>query len=244
MELPLRIAICEDLTADRAHLTNILAQSKIAHEVSLFSSGEDFLAGYTTGSYDLIFMDIYMGGMTGVETITELRKQDADVSVVFTTTSLDYALESYRLEALHYLEKPVVAKNVLMIVQTVYQKKQFLPKLTMRTKPQDTQVTLADILFLEQMGSKYCAHLVGGEVVVASGKLTAIMEQLEEGAFCHCHKSFIVNFAYVKSIHKELQMFEMIQGENVHIRRDGFWKTKRAYEAFLFDDAKRGAAHV
>lgn len=244
MDMPLRIALCEDLPEDRARLLDILANSRVLNDVTVFHSGEEFLAGYKIGRYDLIFFDIYMGGMTGIETASELRKIDADISIVFTTTSLDYALESYRLEALKYLEKPVSAGQIAPILQMVYQKKQFVPKLTMRTKPFDTLVPLPDILFLEQAGTKFTAHLITGESITASGKLTAVIDELGEGAFYHCHKSFIVNFAYVKRINKELLMFEMIEGENVHIRRDGFWKTKRAYEAFLFGDATQGVAHV
>lgn len=244
MELPLKIAICEDLAEDRDKLLDILNKSNFACEMSVFTCGEDFLAGYQLRSYDLIFFDIYMDGMTGIEAATELRKIDADVTIVFTTTSLEYALESYRLEALKYIEKPVTARSIIPILQSTYQQKKFAPTLIMRTKPQETQVVLTDILYLEQNGAKYQVRLIDGQVITAPGKLSAIMEQLDERSFYHCHKSFIVNFSFVKRINKELLMFEMVQGAAVHIRRDGFWKTKRAYEAFLFGSMTSEDSHV
>ncbi len=100
MELPLQIAICEDLPEELARLRGILEQSKISHEIEYFASGETFLAGFQLHRYDLIFMDIYMGGMTGIETAAEVRKIDSKVAIVFTTSSLEYALESYRLGAM------------------------------------------------------------------------------------------------------------------------------------------------
>lgn len=240
MDKTLNIAICEDLDEERKELLSVLDSSKMAMNLSVFTCGEDFLAEYEIRKYDLILMDIYMDGMTGIETATEIRKMDDNVSIAFTTTSLDYALESYRLEALKYIEKPVTLKDVLPVLQMVYMQKEYVPKLLIRAKEKEEFVPLTDILYLEQKGSRYQTHLIDGRVLIATGKLANIMEDLEENFFYHCHKSFIVNFSYVKSLNKELLVFEMVKGDNVHIRRDGFWKTKRAYESFLFSNPKRG----
>ncbi len=241
MELPLQIAICEDLPEELARLRGILEQSKISHEIEYFASGETFLAGFQLHRYDLIFMDIYMGGMTGIETAAEVRKIDSKVAIVFTTSSLEYALESYRLGAMKYLEKPVTAQEVIPILQMVQMQKQYVPKLTLHTKPAETQVPLEDILFLEQNGAKFNTHLLSGKVITAVGKLDDVMSQLDETCFYHCHKSFIVNFTYVTGLNKDMLLFELIRGKRVFIHRDGFWRTKRAYEAFLFSDSARGA---
>ncbi len=242
--MALRVAICEDLQADREQLLGVLAQSNISTEVSVFHCGEDFLAEFQMRKYDLIFFDIYMDGMTGIETATEVRKLDATVTIAFTTTSLDYALESYRLEAIKYIEKPVSVASIQPILQIVQMQQAYVPKLLVKTKPEEQMVALTDILYLEQSGTRYHVYLVDGSMLVASGKLAALAEQLEGSSFYQCHKSYIVNFSYVKSLDKELQMFEMVKGDNVHIRRDSFWKTKRAYEAFLFSEPKRGATNA
>jgi len=62
--------------------------------------------------FDLIFMDIYLDGLSGVETVWRGRERDEFVPAAFTTSSLDFALDSYRLNVEKYLEKPVSQKAV------------------------------------------------------------------------------------------------------------------------------------
>lgn len=241
MENELKIAICEDLPEELNHLMSILEESKISLSTSTFTCGEDFLSEYRLHKYDLVFLDIYMDGMTGIETATELRKMDHDITIVFTTSSLDYTLESYRLDALKYIEKPVTLKSVLPVLQLVNMQKEYVPKLSVKLKDRVLQVPTPDILFFEQTGARYNIYLADGSSIVAQGKLVALLEELDSNIFFQCHKSYIVNFSFVKLLNKDLQVFEMLNGEMVHIRRDGFWKTKKAYENYLFNQPKNSA---
>lgn len=243
MNNTLNIAFCEDLEDEGANLLNILNSTGMKLNITSYTCGEDLLAEYQLRKFDLILFDIYMDGMTGIEAATEIRKIDAHVAMVFTTTSLDYALESYRLEAIKYIEKPVTLNSILPVLKMVYMQKDYIPQLLIKTKTGDESVSYNDIIYLEQSGSRYQTYLADGRTLIATGKLVAVFESLNDSSFYHCHKSFIVNFAFVKSLNKELQIFEMINGQNVHIRRDGFWKTKKAYEAFLFSVPKWGGTN-
>lgn len=234
MNNKLNIAICEDLQSEREHLLSVLNQTNIPFNIVNFHNAEDFLSQYQLRKYDLIFMDIFMNGMTGIEAATEIRKLDNQVSIVFTTSSLDYTLESYRLKAMNYLEKPVKYQDILPVLQLVNMQKEYIPKISIHTKNGDRQIPLHDILYFEQKGIKFFVFLADNTMLTGNGKIINFIEQLDDNFFYQCHKSYIVNFSYVKSLNKELQVFEMVKGDNVHIRRDGFWKTKKAYEQFLF----------
>ncbi len=72
-----------------------------------FSSGEDFLGAFTPGKYDLIFLDIYMDGITGMETAKRIRQTDHDCRIIFITISPEFAVESYNVNASFYLLKPI-----------------------------------------------------------------------------------------------------------------------------------------
>lgn len=109
---PLHIAICEDSTEEQKNLLAILEQSEIPTVTATFANGEDFLREYRQGKYDLLLMDIYMGGMTGVEVVTNIRKTDETLIVAFITSSADHTLVGYRLNAIKYIEKPVKEKDV------------------------------------------------------------------------------------------------------------------------------------
>lgn len=102
---------CEDSAKEQKKLLAVLEQSEIPTNTAIFASGEDFLKEYEQGKYDLLLMDIYMGGMTGVEVVQEIRKKDDSLVVAFTTTSTDHTLEGYRLNAFKYIEKPVHKKG-------------------------------------------------------------------------------------------------------------------------------------
>ena len=90
----LRIAVCEDSAIEQKRLIFLINGCGIPAVVSAFDSGEALLADFGRGKYDLIFMDIYMEGMTGIDAVTAIRKIDSHVPVAFATTSTEFALES------------------------------------------------------------------------------------------------------------------------------------------------------
>jgi CheY-like chemotaxis protein len=96
----LRIAVCEDDPDDAAFLDDLIEKSGILSECHAFAGGEELLASFGAGRYDLIFMDIYMEGMQGIETVEAIRQTDRNVVIAFITSSLDHALEGFRLNAL------------------------------------------------------------------------------------------------------------------------------------------------
>jgi two-component system LytT family response regulator len=98
MEPPLSIAVCEDNPADAALLLSHIRGSGIAHWCETFSSGEALLAAFAPGKYDMIFLDIYMAGLRGVDAAGKIRETDRTVTLVFTTTSTEHTLEGYRLK--------------------------------------------------------------------------------------------------------------------------------------------------
>ena len=107
----MRISIVDDRLEDRnalqRELDSALREKGYSVEtIDLYSSGEEFLSGFKKGKYDLIFFDIYMEGINGIEAAAEVRKEDKSVRLIFVTTSNDFAAESYSLRADYYLLKP------------------------------------------------------------------------------------------------------------------------------------------
>ena len=111
---PLRLAICDDLPEEREALLALLEQAPIATVCAQFASSEELLEAFRPGVFDLLLMDIYMDGMTGVEAVRKIREMDETIPIAFTTTSTEHTLESYRLSVLKYLEKPVRQKDKIL----------------------------------------------------------------------------------------------------------------------------------
>lgn len=108
----MNIAIVDDLKTDSDRLVGFIDTYMKQHNLQYgtldrFSSGEDFLGAFTPGKYDLIFLDIYMDGITGMETAKRIRQTDHDCRIIFITTSPEFAVESYNVNASFYLLKPI-----------------------------------------------------------------------------------------------------------------------------------------
>lgn len=234
----LQIAVCEDSAEEQQRLLEKISTAGVPAVCTVFASGEALLEHFVVGTYDLIFMDIYMGGMTGIDTVAAIRALDETVSVAFVTTSTDHALESYRLEALKYIEKPVQERAVRELLQLARMKKENTPRLRLKINGREHSAAFDRILYVEQKAHTLHVFLTGGEVLQANEKLDSIEAQFAKPPFFRCHKSYLVNLSYVRLLDTELMMFDMKEGKNVHIRRESVGKAKRAFEAYLFEKAR------
>lgn len=230
----LNIAICEDTQKEEEKLLALIEQNPIPTSCTVFTSGEALLAAYQPQAFDLLLMDIYLGGITGVEAVTKIRELDEEIPVAFITTSTDHTLEGYRLSALKYIEKPYQKKAIDDILELALLKKSNMPSLVIKRNGKIEKIPFAQIVYFEQQTHQCNIHLKQGDMVSIYEKLSAFLEQLEGQAFFTPHKSFSVNLAYVRFIDTELKCFVMQNGKNVPIRRESMGKAKKALEAFLF----------
>lgn len=108
----MKAAIIDDLATCRDEIRNCLncyLNENYAGETPViedFESGEEFLSHFTPESYDIIFIDQYMDGLSGIDTAEKIREKDQFVALLFVTTSLDHAIESFNVRACGYLVKP------------------------------------------------------------------------------------------------------------------------------------------
>ena len=113
----MNIAIVDDRKTDSDRLVGFIDTYAEQHRLQWgamdrFSSGEEFLGAFTAGKYDLIFLDIYMDGITGMETAKRIRRADHGCRIIFITTSPEFAVESYDVSASFYLLKPIEKNGV------------------------------------------------------------------------------------------------------------------------------------
>lgn len=234
----LAIAICDDLPEEREKLLSLLERCPVPTACTQFGSGEELLEVFRQGMFDLLLVDIYMKGMTGVDAVRKIRETDAHIPVAFITTSTEHTLESYRLSVLKYLEKPVRQKELDDLLRLVRLQKESVPRLVVQQNGETHRFLLTEIMYLEQKGHHVALTMKGGETFRLYGKLSALMPQLEGHPFFSTHKSFCVNLAFVRGINEEYHCCEMANGAYVPISRPNRWKTKKAFEDFLFARAR------
>ena len=231
---PLRLAICDDLPEEREALLALLEQTPIATVCAQFASSEELLEAFRPGGFELLLMDIYMDGMTGVEAVRKIREMDETIPIAFTTTSTEHTLESYRLSVLKYLEKPVRQKDINDLLRLVKLQRDSIPRLTIHQNGTVQKLPLSELLYLEQKGHHVMISRKDGSIVQLYGKLSDLLPQLEEQPFFCPHKSYCVNLAFVRGINEEYQCYELADGKMVPISRSNRAKAKRAWEDFLF----------
>lgn len=234
----LNIAICEDNRLELTYLLDLIKANDIPTTCTTFSSGEEFLKNYEIGMFDLIYMDIYMKGITGIETVKAIRTIDPDVLVAFTTTSLDYTLESYRLDATKYLEKPASQKAVNDLLELASLKAKSKPCFTFKQDGNPVSIPFCHIVYLEQQGHTLIIYATNNRIFQTNNKLDKIEYLFEQQSFIRCHKSYLVNLNFIKSLNKDLSVFEMQEGGNVHIRRESMSLAKNAYEEILLNKGR------
>ena len=239
MDTPLKIAVYEDSPTDAALLIRCILESGIPAEYEAFSSGDALLASFSAGRYDLIFLDIYMGDVQqGVDIAAKIRETDTSVTLAFTTTSKEHALESYRLKAYAYLEKPVQPSDVGEVLEQALNKRRNAPAVNLLIEGEHRDIPLDSILYFEQKNQAVLVNTLTETLRTSQTvKLKDIEALLPEGFF-RCHHSYIVNHRYVKGEDQELRMFLMQNGDKVYIRRQDMKKAERAYEDSLFHRAR------
>ena len=106
----MRIALVDDSEIERGILLSLITdygcEKQILFESDCFDSGDAFLSSFSSDKYDIVFMGIFMNGMSGVETASKMRQIDSHVILIFLTASADYMPDAFRVHAFHYILKP------------------------------------------------------------------------------------------------------------------------------------------
>ena len=226
----LQIAICEDVHDDAALLCSVVEKCVIPAQSHPFSSGEELLESFQAGMYDLVFMDIYMKGMTGIETVEAIRNIDENVTIAFTTSSPDHTLEGYKLDVHKYIVKPVTEpkneKDVNKALEQALMKKKNRPSITIvLAGGERTEVFLDTIMYFEHKNRVIELHTAERIMVTSqSARLDALERQLPSPPFLRCHRSYLVNLDYVDKTDKELNAFRMKNGDRADVRQGGLAK--------------------
>lgn len=190
----LQIALCEDSDADASLLQGYVEQGGIPLRCERFKSGEALLRSFHPERYDLVFMDICMKGMRGIEIVEEIRKTDENVVIAFTTSSPDYTRESYRLGALKYLDKPVKAKDVKEALELALLKRRSRAYVKLLISGKHRDIPLDSIHYFEQCDHIVKIHMSGGFLQTSQTvRMNSIEIELPSPPFYRCHHSFIVN---------------------------------------------------
>ncbi|MEG0108494.1 MAG: LytTR family DNA-binding domain-containing protein [Lachnospiraceae bacterium] len=237
----MKIALCDDDKDDLFCISSILDTYKKERKVSMhydvFHSSFEILSIAKSGAYDLYLLDIIMPGVNGMETAKEIRNFDQDASIVFLTSTPEFAVESYQYHAENYLLKPTKAEKLYALLDKLFAKKQnpqesFLVK----TKGGIIRILFGNLVFIEVRGKCLYFHLLDGSVC----EMTAPLGKFEDfllvrPEFVRTHRSYIVNLLQVTQLTAREAV--TLTGDKVPVSRKNYTKVQEHYVEQLF--AKR-----
>lgn len=204
----LSIAVCDDEVLDcckiAGSIKEILKELDVPFIIRQFYSGKELLQA--VGEFDIIFLDIMMGGMDGIETARVLRDKAYENILVFISSSRGYVFEAYDVEAFQYLVKPVEHGKLRSILQRMVLKlqKDSPEFILIQIQGQTRKLFLKNIFYFEIRGRVISAHSADG-VFQCYGQIGGLEAHLQDKGFFRCHKSFLVNLNCVDEYgHQEL----------------------------------------
>ena len=104
----MRFALVDDAAAERETAGRLFSsfaeEMHTEFEVDMFDSGEAFLSAFVPYTYDIVFMDIYMSGMNGIETARKMRESDSRSLLIFLTSSGEHMGQAFSVHAFDYME--------------------------------------------------------------------------------------------------------------------------------------------
>lgn len=231
----MRIALCDDESADRkkvADALNAFAQkNRLKFEIDEFKETAAFLAAFRQAPYSIVFLDIYMGGIGGVETARQVCSIDENCAIIFVTSSPDFRAEGFEVAAVHYLVKPVGYAEIETAMNRCKRHfnldDRFFFVLSDRRK---IKLFYHDVVYIEVYGKKALIHTLTA-TVESRTPLAEIKKLLESGPFLQCHRCYIVNMTMIRRILEDA--FLMKNKEAVPIRKNGRQEVKDAYGDYL-----------
>ena len=229
----LSVAVCDDEITECCRISGrirqLLEEMQIPATIRQFGNGEELLQA--AGQFDLIFLDILMRGLDGMETAQMLRRQAFDKLLVFLSSSRDYVWDAYDVEAFQYLVKPVEDGKLRQVLLRAARKTQCLTQefIVVNRERQVRKLFLDDIYYFEIKGRVIDVHGTQG-VFGYYGQIGVLEQMLQGRGFFRCHKSYLVNLKYAAGYNRQEAILD--NGERIMIakRRYGqFCKEMLAY---------------
>lgn len=201
----IRIAIVED-EAEHAQilirfLNRYADEHSVSFQISTFTDGLEITEGYTP-DYDVLLLDIQMKHMDGMKAAEKIRELDEDVIFIFITSTIQFAVQGYTVDALGYVLKPVPYLAFSQIVSKAVrqlEKRQEISYLQVEVEDGYLRLNIEQIYYLESQRNYVALFTEKGSFRIRSS-LKSMEASLDQKGFAKCHNAYLVNLRHVTGI--------------------------------------------
>lgn len=239
-----QIALCDDETAELDKTQKMLDSYRGVHpdcafSVRQFESAEELFAAIDKQEYlpDILFLDIYMSGMSGMEAAKELRLAGKGCRIVFLTSSTDFALDAFQVDATQYLVKPISEHRLCQMLDRLFaeiesERRRYV---LLSVDNRKCRIAIRDIIYCEAQKKNQYLHLADGTTHCLHMSMIGLEELLSSyPEILRIANSYIVNLEHIDSI--SINELLLDDGTTIYLPRGAYRSLRKNYLDYYCED--------
>lgn len=243
----MHLIIVEDLEIDRAQLAALIRQDCVSHgesvDLSFYASGEEFQERYCPRSCDGLFLDILLGGLSGIEVARKVRETEPRLPIIFTTTERDYAVDGFAVRATDYLVKPLDPERVARCMGRLREYLSVPASISFlepfgRGHSVPVDVALDDILYGQYLDHVMNIYTRSGVYRTRSSFHDFTAQLPHTGRFYVCGRGLVVNLSHVARVLDGELLLK--NGERLSFSRNRRQEIQQAFAEWVVDRSRKG----
>lgn len=229
------VVICDDFQKDADLLYTYCKKYEhdyeMQMEILMFSNAGELLQSKKARTADVLLLDIYMEGTSGMDVAHILRSKGYTGAIIFATRSEEHYAQGYEVEAIHYLVKPIkfLKFSEAMVRATKNKNKEGMLRITCGRDAVSLPVNR--IAYIEVLRRRTIIHTDKEQLVIRE-TLASLEERLKNGPFLRCYRSFLINMDYVLRLKED--GFLMRDRQLIPISRDNSHEIRNRYLEYIF----------
>lgn len=216
----LQLAVCDDERVFRSDLRKILGTELelcgIDYHISEFTSGEELIAGLEKADCQILFLDIEMKGIDGVEAARRLRETKRQIEIVFVTSYADFVFQGYEVRALNYILKPYEPEKIAAVLHTALEALDIEAEkyYVIDQRGGSIRVPLSSVKYFSS--ERRTVHAVTTEREYTFYEKLSDLETELPDTFVRIHNRYLVHLKYLEAVR---QNTAVVDGEELPVSR-------------------------
>lgn len=234
------VVICDDDEGYCSSIENWLnayaQEEKLDIAIEVYNRADYLLTHLREGRFcDLIFLDIELPGLTGIELGQEIRKymQADEISIVFISGKTEYCMELFGLQPLNFHNKPLKREDILWDVEMVLKRlKKGKKMFSYHEDGVFKGIPLKDVAYMEAVQKSVIVTTRSGQKISVRDSINKLELRYQGDEFCRCRRSLLVNINFVDRYYK--QILYLKDGKEVIVGRKYLENVKKAVNRVIF----------
>ncbi len=230
----MKIAVCDDNTLFQEEIKSFLFEyfGRLSIEIELFTNGSQFLTAVQSATipFDLVFMDIEMPGLDGLETSRRLRKENRDLFLIFLSSHTELAFDGYEVDAFRFLTKPVNQEKLWKALSDWEKLRLSEERICLNLGDHNQVLSWRDIQYI-QSENVYVNVVTAQQRILVRMKINELEKRMPKSMFFRPHRSFLVNLQHIHGF--DSKKIRMVDGLDVPLSRRNAAEFRNRMMSFL-----------